>query len=149
MRKPVNGSKSAASAARDTQTSNRVNLRLSNQDGDAVQISIDDAGPTAKLILKGKLDAEGANAVAAPLAKLSEEKQGLVVDLSGVSFLASVGIRQLITAAKTLTRRGGRLALLKPTQAVDEVLTIAAINSLIPIARNDKDAQAIIAAALG
>ncbi len=113
-----------------------------------MQISIDDAGLTAKIILKGKLDMAGADVVAAPLAKLSTEKQALIVDLAGVSFLASVGIRHLVAAAKTLTRRGGRLALLNPTKAVDEVLMISAVNTLIPIARNDREAQAIIAAAL-
>ncbi len=113
-----------------------------------MQIAIDDAGTTAKVVLKGRLDAAGAGAVAAPLAQLAEQKNGLVIDLSGVPFLASVGIRQLVTAAKTLTRRGGRLVLLNPTKEVYEVLTISAINDLIPIARSDKDAQAILAAAL-
>ena len=114
-----------------------------------MQVSIDDAGTTAKLVLKGKLDSSSSETVAEPLNRLADQKLGVVVDLSGVSFLASIGIRHLVSAAKTLTRRGGRLVLLNPTKAVDEVLTVSAINSLIPIARNEREVQAIIAAAIG
>ena len=113
-----------------------------------MQISIDDAGMTAKVKLNGRLDSAGAQEIAEPLAKLSEQKHGLIVDLSGVSYLVSVGIRQFLMAAKTMTRRGGRLVLLNPNKTVEEILTIAATNSLIPIARSEKEAQAVVAAAL-
>jgi anti-anti-sigma factor len=114
-----------------------------------MQISIDDAGTTAKVTLKGRVDLAGANVIAAPLARLSEQKQGLIIDLSEVAYLASVGIRQLVVTARTLTRRGGRLVLLRPTKIVEEVLTLSMTDSLIPIAHNDREAQGILAAALG
>jgi anti-sigma B factor antagonist len=114
-----------------------------------MQISIDDAGMTATVVLKGSFDWSGAAEIAAPLVRLSEQKHGLVVDLSGVGFLASIGIRHLVQAAKTLTRRGGRLVLLRPNKAAEEVLTITGTNSLLPIAHNDREAQAVLAAALG
>jgi anti-anti-sigma factor len=114
-----------------------------------MQFSIDDAGMTAKLVLNGKFDVSSAETVAEPLTRLAEQKHGLIVDLARVSYLASSGIRQLVTAAKAMTRRGGRLVLLNPTKPVEEVLTISATNSLIPLARSEKEAQAIIAAALG
>ena len=38
--------------------------------------------------------------------------------------------------------------LLNPNKTVEEILTIAATNSLIPIARSEKEAQAVVAAAL-
>jgi anti-sigma B factor antagonist len=114
-----------------------------------MHVSIDDAGMTAKVTLKGSFDWSGAVEAAPSLARLSEQKHGLIVDLSGVAFLASVGIRHLVQAAKTLTRRGGRLVLLRPSKAVEEVLTITGTNSLIPIAHDDREAQAVLAAALG
>jgi len=114
-----------------------------------MQISIDDAGVTATVTLKGRLDMVGSGVVSAPLARLSEQKQGLIIDLSGVAYMASVGIRQLVITARTLTRRGGRLVLLKPTKTVEEVLTLSMTDSLIPIARDDREAQGNLAAALG
>ena len=44
-----------------------------------MHILIDDAGLTARFILKGKLHMEGTGAITAPLTKLSEDKQGLAV----------------------------------------------------------------------
>jgi anti-anti-sigma factor len=113
-----------------------------------MKISVADAGSTATVVLDGRLDIAGADAVAAPLAKLADEKLGLIVDLSRVSFLASVGIRHLMAAAKTLTRRGGRLVLLKPTALVEEMLITTGMNSLIPITRSEREAQAVLTAAL-
>ena len=113
-----------------------------------MKISIADAGSTATVALDGKLDIAGADAVSAPLAKLADEKLGLIVDLSRVTFLASIGMRHLIAAAKTLTRRGGRLVLLKPTDLVEDMLITTGMNTLIPIARSEREAQAVLSAAL-
>src|SRR5262249_35146908 len=113
-----------------------------------MKISVADAGSTATVMLDGKLDIAGADAVAAPLAKLADEKLGLIVDLSRVSFLASVGMRHLVAAARALTRRGGRLVLLKPTALVEDMLITTGMNSLIPTPRSEREAQAVLTAAL-
>jgi anti-anti-sigma factor len=113
-----------------------------------MQISINDAGMTATAALKGRLDSEGSQAIGPALTRLAEQKHGLIVDVSGVSYLTSAGIRQLVVAAKTLTRRGGRLVLFKPNKTVEEILSVAATNSLIPVVRTEKEAQAVLAAAL-
>jgi anti-sigma B factor antagonist len=114
-----------------------------------MQITVEDTGDIARIRLKGKLDMTGAQAVSTPLAELAEKSQGLIVDLGGVSFLASIGIRQFVSAARTITRRGGRMVLLNPTKMVREVLTISAVNDLIPIVQDEKQAQSVIKAALG
>lgn len=114
-----------------------------------MQITIDDAGATARVRLKGRLDAAGAQAIAVPLNALADSKRGLIVDLAGVGFLASAGIRQLMAAAKTMTRGGGRLVLLNPNREVSEVLAITGMESLIPIARSERAASDVLAAALG
>jgi len=76
-----------------------------------MQITIlDDAGSTARIVLNGKLDISGAEKIALPLATLAGGKRALVVDMTEVTFLASIGIRHLVMASKALARRGGRLA---------------------------------------
>src|SRR5690242_14111489 len=65
------------------------------------------SGSTARIALTGRLDIQGAETVALPLATLSGAKQNVVIDMSGVSFIASIGIRHLVSASKALTRRGG------------------------------------------
>src|SRR5262245_51084471 len=102
-----------------------------------MQISINDAGSTATIALTGRLDISGAEAVALPLATLSGTKTNLFVDMAGVTFVASIGLRHLVTAAKAVARRGGRLVLLNPTPAVAEVITVSGLTDLLRIERSD------------
>jgi anti-anti-sigma factor len=99
---------------------------------------------TTRVILSGKMDILGAEVVAAPLADLSETKRGLIVDMSAVTFLASIGMRHLVSAARTLSGRNGRLVLLKPTAAVADALTTSGLTGILPIVSNDDDALAVV-----
>jgi anti-anti-sigma factor len=110
-----------------------------------MQVSIHDEGDTARVALVGRLDILGAEAVTMPLATLSGSKQHLLVDMSGVTFLASIGIRHLVSAAKALSRRGGQLILVGSQDAVREVLTTAGLASMIPMVGNEAEARAMLA----
>jgi anti-anti-sigma factor len=105
---------------------------------------VDDTGTTARVVLNGKLDISGAETVALPLATLSGGKSGLVLDMAGVTFLASIGIRHLVAASKALARRGGRLVLLNPNPMVTDVLETSGVVELMHIARNDAEAAAAL-----
>src|ERR1044071_8217440 len=61
------------------------------------------------------------------------ENARVVVDLSDVNFLASIGIRLLTLTAKSVASRGGRMVLLHPTPDVRQVLEITGIPAVIPI----------------
>jgi anti-sigma B factor antagonist len=111
----------------------------------AMHISIlEDAGPTAKVSLTGKLDIAGADVVALPLATLSGSKRGLLIDMSGVTFISSIGIRHLVSASKALMRRGGRLVLLKPNETVVDVLLAAGVSDLMTIVQSEAEAVAAV-----
>lgn len=98
----------------------------------------------ARVTLTGKLDIAGAEVIAMPLAILSGSARGIVIDMSDVPFISSIGIRHIVMAAKTLSRRSGRLVLLKPTQMVVDVLATAGITQIIPIAETDAEAMVLI-----
>jgi anti-anti-sigma factor len=111
-----------------------------------MQITIvEDAGNTVKVVLNGKLDISGAEKIALPLATLAGGKHGVLLDMTAVTFLASIGIRHLVAASKALARRGGRLVLLNPNPLVTDVLTTSGVVELMAIARSDAE----VAAALG
>src|SRR5882757_1470427 len=103
-------------------------------------ITSEQGATTATVALTGRLDIAGAEAVALPLATLAGAKQGLIVDMSGVSFIASIGLRHLVSAAKALSRRGGRLVLLNPNDLVTEVLTTSGLTDLLPIVKSEAEA---------
>jgi anti-anti-sigma factor len=110
-----------------------------------MQFTISDhAGTTAKIGLVGKLDIAGAEVIALPLATLAGGKKGVVVDLSGVTFLASIGIRHLVSATKALARKGGKLVLVSPTDAVREVLVTSGVTDLMPIVATESAAYELI-----
>jgi anti-sigma B factor antagonist len=111
-----------------------------------MEISISDFGTAAKRVtLTGKLDIAGAQKIELPLATLAGTRGNLVIDLAGVDFIASIGIRQLVMAAKAVTRGAGRLVLLDPTPAVTEALETSGLVDLLPIVRSEEEARAALA----
>ncbi len=96
-------------------------------------------GATARVALSGRFDNAAAEVIGL-LAALAGAKRGLIIDMSGVTFLASIGIRHLVSAAKTLSRRNGRLVLLNPTTMVMEVLTASGLTNLLPIVHSESEA---------
>jgi anti-sigma B factor antagonist len=84
--------------------------------------------------LEGCLDLPGVMEIELQFtAFAASEKAGVVVDLSQVPFLASMGIRMLLSSAKAVQKRGGKLVLLSPQPLVTDMLTNAGINMIIPV----------------
>jgi anti-anti-sigma factor len=108
--------------------------------------TLENSEATAKVALKGRLDIAGSEVVALPLATLAGSKRGLIIDMSGVSFIASIGLRHLVSTAKALARRGGRLVLLSPSTLVADVIETSGLADLLPIVRSDSEATAAIGA---
>ncbi|WP_342619154.1 STAS domain-containing protein [Rhodoferax sp. GW822-FHT02A01] len=88
-----------------------------------------------KVTLTGRLDLPGTDEISTKFAALSAtSNRRVIVDLSGVSFLASIGIRAIITNAKALQQRGGRMVLFVGDNApVYKTLETTGIDSLIPM----------------
>jgi anti-sigma B factor antagonist len=96
-----------------------------------------------KVSLSGRLDIDGALKIDGPLMDIVKEKKFVVVDLSDVAFLASLGMRTLVSGAKASWEHGGRVALLKPQENVEKVLRSAAIDTIIPIVRDVSEAERV------
>jgi anti-anti-sigma factor len=109
----------------------------------AMEITVSDFGDTArKVTLVGRLDIVGAEQIGAPLAAAAGSRSNIVIDMGGVDFIASIGIRHLVMAAKAVSRSAGKLVLLDPTPMVTEVLVIAGLDRLLPIVRSEAEAMA-------
>lgn len=87
-----------------------------------------------RVILSGRLDIQGAEKIDLPFSVLSTH-QKIIVDLSQVSFMASMGIRTIVLTARSVKSKGGILVLLDPVPDVEKVLLISGIDTLIPIVR--------------
>lgn len=102
------------------------------------------SGNVMQISLNGRLDIAGTQAIEQPFSFATTLRaEQIIVDLSGVSFLSSIGIRLLLTSAKAQVQRGGKLVLAAPQPLVRQVLEVAGIDQLIPLFR---DSQAALAA---
>lgn len=109
-----------------------------------MSISHEDVGENLRrIVISGRLDIPGTDAVASKLAELAAApKKGVVVDLTSVKFLASIGIRALITSAKAVQQRGAKMALVVDDgSTVVMSLEATGVNELIPVFRNAADAE--------
>jgi anti-anti-sigma factor len=84
--------------------------------------------------LAGRMDVAGTQSIDLKFTALTATRQAaIVVDLAGVDFLASIGMRTLLSSAKALGLKGGRMVILSPQPMVEAALTTAGIDTLIPV----------------
>lgn len=96
-----------------------------------------------RITISGRLDAEGTESILARLMELVEEPvKGVVVELSAVRFLASVGIRALVVSAKAVQQRGGKMVLVTGQgSSVSMSIDATGIGELIPVFTSIAEAE--------
>jgi anti-anti-sigma factor len=98
-----------------------------------------------KVSFNGRLDTPGVGRVETRfVATVVPAGRHAIVDLSQVEFIASLGVRMLISAARSLTRNGGRLILFAPTEGVREVFEHVSLADIIPIFDDEPAALAAL-----
>jgi len=97
-----------------------------------------------RISILGRLDIAGSDAISLKFAALAVGTgRRVVVDLSAVSFLASIGIRSIISNAKALQARGGRMVLMVgDNAAVSKTLETTGVDALIPLFFSAAEAEA-------
>ncbi|HKA43673.1 MAG TPA: STAS domain-containing protein [Burkholderiales bacterium] len=102
---------------------------------------LDDA--LTRIQLDGRLDLEGTQAIDQRFAyATSTQPLRVAVDLSSVTFVASIGLRTLLTAARAQATRGGKMVLFGPNAMVRNVLETAGIDTILPIFNDWESARA-------
>jgi anti-sigma B factor antagonist len=87
--------------------------------------------------LSGALDINGVGDVELEFVRLcTGDNVCVLVDLSKVNYISSIGIPLLINSAKSLVRQGGKMALVNPQKSVENVLELTGIPLIIPIYQN-------------
>jgi anti-sigma B factor antagonist len=81
------------------------------------------------LTLEGELDIATAPAVQMQLESAMQHRAVVAVDLSGLSFIDSTGLRVLVRAQQQLRDAGGQLVLLHGPRAVQRVFELASLDS--------------------
>lgn len=84
-----------------------------------------------RLNVVGRVDRDSSTQLEQKLDELIENgRRNLIIDLSGVEFISSYGLRTLVTARKRCAQKRGRLVLLTPSERVTDVLAMSGLNSI-------------------
>jgi len=99
-------------------------------------------GDILMIKLKGALDIAGAGEIEAPFGAIADKRNKVIISFADVTFLASIGIRLLVKAARAITKRNGLLVVFSPTEDARKVLRSTGIDSIIPVVTDEKAAIA-------
>ena len=97
--------------------------------------------------IDGRLDITGTDAIANRFTALAATaNRHVLVDLSRLEFLASIGIRSIISVAKALQLRGGQMALLvEAGSRIEKTLSTTGVDALIPMFTERQQAEQALA----
>ena len=97
------------------------------------------------LALRGRLDTAGVDEVELKFTSHTVPRaKPLLLDMSEVTLLSSLGLRMLLTIAKALDRRGAKMVLLNPQPAVREFLNLSGFDKLMPVHNDEETALAFL-----
>jgi anti-sigma B factor antagonist len=97
-----------------------------------------------KVTLAGSFDIAGAGEVDMPFAVISGARRKVVVDFTEVDFLASIGVRVLVKAARSIGSKGGRMALFGANEASRKVLASTGADTLMTVTEDEAAAVAAV-----
>ncbi|MCA1808088.1 MAG: STAS domain-containing protein [Kiritimatiellia bacterium] len=99
-----------------------------------MQVAQDDANQITLMILNGRLDVEGVQAIEKEFQGQVEAcNRPVLLNLEHVTFMGSLGIRLLLGAAKTLQQRSLRAVLLNPPPLVEDTWYSAGLAEIVPV----------------
>jgi anti-anti-sigma factor len=86
-----------------------------------------------QISLDGSLDIAGAAAIDLRMNIVGGFAKCVLVDLRHVVFIGSMGLRSLVSPARAILARGGKMVLFGPNDLVEKVLRTSGIDSMLPI----------------
>ncbi len=107
---------------------------FTNQRDRKMEITHKEENGIVSIVIKGRLDADS-SAEAEKVVKdaLGGETNRLLFNLRGLEYLSSAGLRVLLSAAKEMRRREGKIVLCALNEFVKEIFEVSGFQSLIPI----------------
>jgi anti-anti-sigma factor len=99
-----------------------------------MEISQKEEKGIVSIVIKGRMDADSSpDAEKVVKEALGAEANRLLFDLGELEYLSSAGLRVLLSAAKEMRRRDGKIVLCALNEFVKEIFEVSGFQSLIPI----------------
>ena len=111
-----------------------------------LEITVDQRGDATVVALSGELDISSAGRVEQELARAENRAPPvLVLDLSGLAFMDSTGLRIVVGADARARKRGGRLTVVRGPEPVQRVFRITRLDERLTMADSADEARAAAA----
>ena len=98
-----------------------------------IKVNTTDAGVV--VVPEGKLTVQTAPELEASIGTVDASVADLAIDLAGVDYISSAGLRVLVATQKMMAQRGGTLRLLSPNDDVQEVFEMTGLADVFTIER--------------
>lgn len=94
-------------------------------------------GGILKVSLNGALDIAGASEVSLPFSVIAGKRDKVMLDFTNMSFIASIGVRELLKAAKAIVGKGGKMVIYNSSDEARRVMTSIGVDQFIPLLENE------------
>jgi anti-anti-sigma factor len=110
-----------------------------------MDMQVGEVGEVMRVALSGRLDTAGAGAIEPRFAAaVVANGRATLVDMTEVAFLASLGVRMIISTARSLAFRGGRMVLYGATPPVMEIIETTLLHEIVPVAATEAEALELV-----
>ena len=104
------------------------------QIGAGLGMSLQRGSECARILLIGELDLSNAHRFAARIAEAEVDAPEVIeIDVRGLSFIDSSGLRELFAANRRARERNGRLLLIKDDGPIERTLNLARVEDVIDV----------------
>ncbi len=109
---------------------------------DLFSVQSDRSGNVAVVTASGRVDSETAPNLEAELSKVVGENNKIVMDLSGVDYLSSAGLRAIVRALQTAQKSGGGVKLACVSEPVETILRTVGMMEMLKMYASVNEAVA-------
>jgi len=112
---------------------------------DALSISTTQEGNGVVVTLAGSASMELCEQLNEALFDACQQRpQALVIDMSGLTFICSLGLGGLVAAYLRVQKHGGKLLLANPAESIRDMLKVTRLGQLLPVYDSPREALATV-----
>jgi anti-anti-sigma factor len=100
-------------------------------------IAVQEDESSAQVRLSGEVDLAAVEAIETTLLPLEERYRTLILDLRGVTFLDSTGLRAIVSADARARKSGLDLKIVRGPEPVQKILYLAGLDKILPLVDAD------------
>lgn len=105
-----------------------------------VNIEVEDLKRVDLVKVSGRIDSSNAAQFDGVLKEIVSRKHNVVLEMSGVDYISSAGLRAMIALLRECKKHKGDVRLASPSDRVVEVLALAGLDSLFEVYENEASA---------